>query len=160
MLSLYDRIQGRKEEEQEKENQFITPNKVQSTAFQPQVTTLYGHIANNNTENEEGKTNKTMSDIGSLANTGIGVYNGIQGGGGYGGLISGGINAGATALKGGSWKDDIPQSFFGIDNKNDSDVMQSLKGAGQGAMMGSFGGPIGMAIGAALGLGASFLDDI
>ena len=71
------------------------------------------------------------------------------------------INSGRTALNGGSWRDDIPQAFFGIDNKNDSDVMQTLKGAGKGAMMGTMVFPgVGTAIGALLGAGASFLDDI
>ena len=76
-------------------------------------------------------------------------------------FLGGVINSGITALNGGSWKDDIPQAFFGIDNKNDSDVMQTLKGAGKGAMMGTMVFPgVGTAIGALLGAGASFLDDI
>lgn len=65
-----------------------------------------------------------------------------------------------SAFNGGSFRDDVPQSFFGIDNENDSDVMQALKGAGKGATMGMTFGPIGAAIGGVLGLGASFLDDI
>lgn len=77
----------------------------------------------------------------------------------YGGIISGGLNAGKTALEGGDWKDDVPQSFFGI-NPDGSDVNQSVSGALKGAQMGAPLGPIGMAVGAALGLGSSFLDDI
>ena len=78
----------------------------------------------------------------------------------YVGIAKGGLNAGLNALNGGSFKDDVPQAFFGIDD-SDSEIMQSLKGAGQGALMGlPFGGPIGAAVGGLLGLGASFLDDI
>lgn len=78
----------------------------------------------------------------------------------YGGIIMGGLRAGMNGLGGGDWKDDVPQSFFGIDPKG-SDTSQALSGAAQGAMMGlPFGGPIGAAIGGILGLGASFLDDI
>lgn len=78
----------------------------------------------------------------------------------YGGIIMGGLRAGMNGLNGGDWKDDVPQSFFGI-NPEGSDTSQALSGAAQGAIMGMpFGGPIGAAIGAALGLGASFLDDI
>lgn len=78
----------------------------------------------------------------------------------YGGIIMGGLRAGMNGLNGGDWKDDVPQSFFGI-NPEGSDTSQALNGAMQGAIMGMpFGGPIGAAIGAALGLGASFLDDI
>ena len=78
----------------------------------------------------------------------------------YGGMILGGMRAGQSALSGGSFKDDVPQAFFGIDDSNDSEIMQGLKGAGTGAMMGAPFGPIGMAVGAALGLGSSLLDDI
>lgn len=78
----------------------------------------------------------------------------------YGGVIMGGLRAGKSGLSGGDWKDDVPQSFFGIDPKS-SDTSQALNGAVQGAMMGlPFGGPIGAAAGAILGLGTSFLDDI
>ena len=78
----------------------------------------------------------------------------------YVGIAKGGLNAGLNALNGGSFKDDVPQAFFGIDD-SDSEIMQGIKGAGQGALMGlPFGGPIGAAVGGLLGLGASFLDDI
>lgn len=78
----------------------------------------------------------------------------------YGGLIMGGLRAGMNGLNGGDWKDDVPQSFFGI-NPEGSDVSQTISGAAQGALMGlPFGGPIGAAIGGILGAGASFLDDI
>lgn len=95
----------------------------------------------------------------------LGFMNGGSGGGynagGWLSLIPNAFNAGKTAFDGGSWSDDVPQSFFGIDSKNDSDVMQAFKGAGQGASMGTAIYPgIGTAIGAVLGLGASFLDDI
>lgn len=78
----------------------------------------------------------------------------------YGGLIMGGLRAGMNGLGGGDWKDDVPQSFFGIDPEG-SDVSQAISGATQGAIMGlPFGGPIGATVGGLLGLGASFLDDI
>lgn len=77
----------------------------------------------------------------------------------YVGIAKSGLNAGMSALNGGSFKDDVPQAFFGIDD-SDSEIMQSLGGAGKGALLGAPFGPIGMAIGGALGLGASFLDDI
>lgn len=105
------------------------------------------------------KYSKAVDDIFGLGRDAFSTFN-SYGNGGYGGIIGGVANAGMKALDGGSWKDDVPQAFFGIDNKNDSDVMQSLKGAGKGAMMGAPFGPIGMAVGAVLGLGSSFLDDI
>lgn len=101
--------------------------------------------------------NDTIGDIASLGGD---VYSAFNGGSGYGGLISGLANSGKEAINGGSFRDDVPQSFFGIDNENDSDVMQALKGASKGATMGMTFGPIGAAIGGVLGLGASFLDDI
>lgn len=113
----------------------------------------------NNNYNDENKFEKATNDIFSIGKDIFSGYNSL-GDGGYGGIISGGINAGRKALSGGKWEDDVPQAFFGIDSENDSDVMQSLKGAGKGAMMGAPFGPIGMAIGAVLGLGSSFLDDI
>ena len=78
----------------------------------------------------------------------------------YAGIISGALSAGTEATKGGNWSDDVPQAFFGIDKDKDSDFMQALKGAGQGATMGMPFGPIGAVVGGALGLGSSFLDDI
>lgn len=116
----------------------------------------YNYGYNNNNSN---KFQKTASDIFGIGKDIFGAYNGF-GGGSYGGIIGGGINAGLSALNGGSWKEDVPQSFFGIDDHKDSDVMQTLKGAGKGAMMGAPFGPIGMAVGALLGTGSSFLDDI
>lgn len=113
-----------------------------------------------NTSSGSGnKLNKTFNDIFGIGKDMFGAYN-SYGGGGYGGIIGGAVNSGMTALNGGSWKEDVPQSFFGIDDHKDSDVMQTLKGAGKGAMMGAPFGPIGMAVGALLGTGASFLDDI
>ena len=109
--------------------------------------------------NQNNKLNKYTNDIFGIGKDMFSGYN-SYGGGSYGGIIGGGINAGLSALNGGSWKEDIPQSFFGIDDHKDSDVMQTLKGAGKGAMMGAPFGPIGMAVGAVLGLGSSFLDDI
>ena len=106
-------------------------------------------------------TTSTSSPIGDAIGSSVGSSGGSFMGNvvPYGGMILGGVRAGQSALGGGSFKDDVPQAFFGIDSENDSDVMQSLKGAGQGAMMGAPFGPIGMAVGAALGLGSSFLDD-
>jgi len=109
--------------------------------------------------NRGNKFNKTANDVFGIGKDLFGAYS-SYGGGGYGGLIGGAMNAGMSALNGGSWKEDVPQSFFGIDDHKDSDVMQTLKGAGKGAMMGAPFGPIGMAVGALLGTGASFLDDI
>lgn len=77
----------------------------------------------------------------------------------YVGIAKGGLNAGMSALNGGSFKDDVPQAFFGIDD-SDSEIMQALKGTGNGVMMGLPFGPIGMAVGGLLGLGTSFMDDI
>lgn len=109
--------------------------------------------------NQGDKYSKTANDIFGIGKDIFSSYNSF-GNGGYGGIIGGGINAGLSALNGGSWNEDVPQSFFGIDDHRDSDVMQTLKGAGKGAMMGAPFGPIGMAVGALLGTGASFLDDI
>lgn len=97
-----------------------------------------------------------MQNIGSDI---FGSYN-SYGTGSYGGIIGGALNGLTAALNGGSWKEDVPQSVFGIDDHKDSDIMQTIKGAGKGAMMGAPFGPIGMIVGAVLGTGASFLDDI
>lgn len=112
--------------------------------------------------NQSSKFNKTVNDMFGVGKDLFGSYQGLEGAGGsWFPFIGGSINSGMTALKGGDWKDDVPQAFFGINNKNDSDVMQTLKGAGKGAMMGTAVFPgIGTAIGALLGAGASFLDDI
>ena len=105
------------------------------------------------------KLGKTANDIFGIGRDILGSYN-SYGSGSYGGLIGGAINGLSTALRGGSWEEDVPQSIFGIDDHKDSDVMQTIKGAGKGAMMGAPFGPIGMVVGAILGGGASFLDDI
>lgn len=117
---------------------------------------------------EENPDSAIGSDIGDIASNAGGIFNmaktwGNSGGGaaagGYGGLISGGINGLGSFAQSGDYKDGI-QGFFGT-SKDDSDVMQSIKGTLNGAMTGgSVGGPWGAAIGAALGLGSSFLDDI
>lgn len=79
--------------------------------------------------------------------------------GGYGGLIGGGINGLSSFAQSGDYKDGL-QGFFSID-KDDSDVMQGIKGTINGAVTGgSVGGPWGALAGGILGLGASFLDDI
>ncbi len=118
---------------------------------------------------DSGKVGEYASDIFGLGKKGFDVYKmfGSSGAGAGSGVgpylpaIMGAVNAGSTAIQGGSFKDDVPQAFFSIDSKNDSDVMQALKGAGQGALMGTSILPgWGTAIGAVLGLGASFLDDI
>lgn len=125
------------------------------------MASLFGQRYQNNFDNynDTNKFNKTANDIFGLGRDIFSGYN-SYGSGSYGGLIGGAVNAGMSALNGGSWKEDVPQSFFGIDDHKDSDVMQTIKGAGKGAMMGSPFGPIGMAVGALLGTGASFLDDI
>lgn len=116
-----------------------------------------------------GKVGEYASDMFGLGKKGFDIYKmfGSSGAGAGSGVgpyipaIMGAVNAGSTAIKGGSFKDDVPQAFFGINSEKDSDVMQGLKGAGQGALMGTAIMPgIGTAIGALLGLGASFLDDI
>lgn len=122
--------------------------------------------------NDDNKFNKTVNDMFGIGQKGFGIYNTIANGAGNSipwlGAALGLVNSGRTALGGGSFRDDVPQSFFGIDNKNDSDVMQSLKGTADGAMKGAaigsivpgIGTAIGAIIGGALGLGSSFLDDI
>lgn len=113
-----------------------------------------------NTNNQGNKFNKTLNDIFGLGQNIFGTYNNF-GSGGYGGIIGGALSGLMEGMRhGSSWDEDVPQAVFGIDDNKDSDVMQSLKGAGKGAMMGAPFGPIGMAVGAVLGLGASFLDDI
>lgn len=117
---------------------------------------------------EDSKVGEYASDIFGLGKQGYNIFNTLKnsggsssvGGAGYLPMIMGAINAGSSAVKGGSFKDDVPQAFFSIDNENDSDVMQALKGAGQGATMGMMFGPIGAIVGGVLGLGSSFLDDI
>lgn len=80
--------------------------------------------------------------------------------GGYGGLISGGINGLSAFAKDGDYKDGL-QGVFGVDSENQSDVKQAISGTVNGAQMGaSVGGPWGALIGGVLGLGSSFLDDI
>lgn len=116
---------------------------------------------------DSGKVGEYASDIFGLGKKGFDIYKMFGSSGAGSGVgpyipaIMGAVNAGSTAIQGGSFKDDVPQAFFSIDSKNDSDVMQALKGAGQGALMGTSILPgWGTAIGAVLGLGASFLDDI
>ena len=117
---------------------------------------------------DSGKVGEYASDIFGLGKQGYNIFNTLKNSGGsssvsgagYLPMIMGAVNAGSTALKGGSFKDDVPQSFFGINSESDSDVMQALKGAGQGATMGMMFGPIGAIVGGVLGLGSSFLDDI
>ena len=109
--------------------------------------------------NNNNKFNKYLNDMFSVGGDAFNSFNSF-GTGSVGGIFGGLTNAGLTALNGGSWKEDVPQSFFGIDDHKDSDVMQTIKGVGKGAMMGAPFGPIGMVVGALLGAGASFLDDI
>lgn len=79
--------------------------------------------------------------------------------GGYGGLISGGINGLTSFAQSGNYKDGL-QGIFSID-KDDSEIMQAVKGAVNGAALGgSSGNPWAALAGGVLGLGASFLDDI
>lgn len=139
-----------------------------------QYPSYYSSIANKDKDYDTGSTansygggynnkfNKTVNDMFGVGRDLFSSYQGMEGAGGsYFPLIGGLINSSTKALNGGSWKDDVPQAFFGIDNEKDSDVMQTLKGAGKGAMMGTAIFPgIGTAIGALLGAGASFLDDI
>lgn len=108
----------------------------------------------------ETKGDDTLSDIGEIGGSIAGLTkNWGNSGGGYGGIISGGVNGLKSFSESGDYKDGL-QGFFGVD-KDDSDVMQSIKGAVNGATTGgSVGGPWGAAIGGILGLGSSFLDDI
>ena len=122
---------------------------------------FYDENKKRNNYNNDSLFGINRRDINGALDVGKDIYSLYQGGGSYMPLIFGGLNAGKTAIQGGSWKDDVPQSFFGIDDSNDSEIMQALKGAGKGAVMGlPFGGPIGAVVGGVLGLGASFLDDI
>ena len=142
---------------------FGSNNKSGNIGLPTQSSTTVGGIG------EDSKASKYASDIFGMGKKGYDIYKmfGSSGAGAGSGVgpyipaIMGAVNAGSTAIQGGSFKDDVPQSFFGINNENDSDVMQALKGAGQGALMGTSILPgWGTAIGAVLGLGASFLDDI
>lgn len=113
-----------------------------------------------NDNNSSSKADDIFSTAGDL----YGLYNILGNGGGsamggYGGLISGGINGLGSFAQSGDYKDGI-QGFFG-QSKDDSDVMQAIKGTVNGATTGgSFGGPWGALIGGIAGLGSSFLDDI
>lgn len=131
-----------------------------------------GSISQSNNNSLFGIDNKDVNDIAGLGNQGYQLYN-ILGNGAssmnpWVALGTGALRSGKSALSGGSFKDDVPQAFFGIDNSNDSEIMQGLKGAGTGAMTGAaigsivpgIGTAIGAIIGGALGLGSSFLDDI
>lgn len=114
-------------------------------------------LSNNNYN--DSKFSKTANDIFGIGKDIFGSYNSF-GSGSYGGVLGGALSGLMSALNGGSWKEDVPQSVFGIDDHKDSDVMQTIKGAGKGVMMGAPFGPIGMIVGGVLGAGASFLDDI
>ena len=127
---------------------------------------------NNNILGGLQSNNSMVSDIAGLSKQGYDLYN-IFGNGTstmnpWVALGTGALRSGQSALGGGSFKDDVPQAFFGINNSNDSEIMQGLKGAGTGAMTGAavgsivpgIGTAIGAIIGGALGLGSSFLDDI
>lgn len=115
------------------------------------------NLFNTNSYSFDTDGDNTFGDIASIGGD---VATTVGGGSGYGGFVSGLANSGKEAFGGGSFKDDVPQAFFGIDNENDSDVMQALKGAGKGASLGMTFGPIGAIVGGVLGLGSSFLDDI
>lgn len=103
------------------------------------------------------------SSISSNGSSGSGLFSGGSSGGSgigaYGGLISGGINGLSSFAQSGDYKDGL-QGMFGVDDENQSEIMQAISGAKNGAMMGSSFGPWGAAIGGVLGLGSSFLDDI
>lgn len=152
-----------RDDDEEKERQLRNRQGYYNTIVTP---TLFGGISTDNGySNMATMLNGGDSPASNALGIGKDIFNTIQGFGGDGGsylpLIGGAMSAGKTAINGGSWRDDIPQSFFGIDNKNDSDVEQSLKGAAKGAAMGTSILPgWGTAIGAVFGLGASFLDDI
>lgn len=117
-----------------------------------------------------GDTNSLGGSIFSNAGDMYGLYNtiaGATGGGsgsgggaaGYAGLINGGLNGLGAFAQSGDYKDGV-QGVFGVDNENQSDIMQAVNGAMNGASMGASFGPWGAAIGGVLGLGSSFLDDI
>ena len=82
---------------------------------------------------DSGKVGEYASDIFGLGKQGYNIFNTIKnsggsssvGGAGYLPMIMGAVNAGSTALKGGSFKDDVPQAIFRIDSEKDSDVMQA-----------------------------------
>lgn len=100
--------------------------------------------------------NDTLEDIISGASKTFGESGATRG---YGGLISGGKNGLSSFAQSGDYKDGL-QGFFSID-KDDSDVMQGIKGTINGTVTGgSVGGPWGALAGGILGLGASFLDNI
>lgn len=152
-----------RDDDEERERQLRSRQGYYNTGITP---TLFGGVSTDNGYSDMATMlndgdNKTSNTIG-IGKDILDIIQGFGGGGGsYTPLIGSVANASKTAIDGGSWRDDIPQSFFGIDNENDSDVEQSLKGAAKGAAMGTSILPgWGTAIGAVLGLGASFLDDI
>ena len=121
--------------------------------------------------NSGGDDDSKASDYGDLLSDGAGIASMVKGwggsggsaaggaAGGYGGLIGGGVNGLSSFAQSGDYKDGL-QGMFSVD-KNDSDVMQGIKGTVNGALMGGqAGGPWGALAGGILGLGSSFLDDI
>ena len=126
------------------------------------ISNAIGSFVNGNNENSDaGDILSGAGDLYGLAKTWGNSGSGAAGGalGGYGGLISGGINGLTSFAQSGDYKDGL-QGFFSVD-KDDSDVMQGVKGAINGAVTGgSIGGPWGALAGGILGLGSSFLDDI
>ena len=143
--------------------------------------TPYPVINKNSSMNNGGDTNSLGGNIFSNAADMYGLYNtmggttggasgsgfmsGAEGAGGFGGgaavyagLIRGGLNGLGSFAQSGDYKDGL-QGMFGVEDENQSDIMQAVNGTMNGASMGSSFGPWGAAIGGVLGLGSSFLDD-
>lgn len=150
MYSLYESFL----EDKEKDNKLTPVNKVQNTTQQPQTTTLYGSIANNNESNSSGSTNGWQQGANSLAQNGLGALSkwGASNGSGAGGA---GWAMGADMGK------NLYNSLSGKTDKDYSDTEESIIYPLEGAAKGySYGGPWGALGGAVYGLGYSLKDDL
>lgn len=150
MYSLYQKLLDDKDEKVKN----VEINRVENTTQQPQTTTLFGRITNNdqtNTNNQSGSLlgssnrDKALNGMVSSGSSAIGSFS--NGGGTPWGAIAGfGKNA-----------------YNMITDKNPSeysDVEQSTIYPIQGAAVGSQFGPWGTAAGALYGLGYSLRDDL
>lgn len=127
---------------------------------------LYGTISKTaegqGGEEDQDEISKAIGDVGGLAGSGSSVYSGVKGGGsggpGWIGIAQGAMQGGEKFAETGDWKQGVG-GMFGVDEENDSEIMQALKGTANGASMGASFGPWGALAGGLVGLGASFLDD-
>lgn len=149
MYSLYEKLI--EDKNKNNDNKFIEPNKVQTTSFQPQTTTLKGSISNteNNwdSNNENNSSNRFQSAQNALSSGVKGFQQYKSGGGTPWGAIAG---AGKNLYN--AITDKSPSEY--------SDTEQSIIYPLQGAATGAQFGPWGAAGGALYGLGYSFKDDL